>query len=258
MSHVSETKGIVLMVRNYREKDKLIKIFTERYGKMMFFVKNAHRPNNGLAAAILPYTEAEYIASIKNEGLSFLNSSKSVHSFTQIQGDIFISAYATYILNLVDAAIEDRYYDPFLYTFTQQALVSLNEGKDPEIITNIFEIQIMQRFGVALNWEKCAICGCTQGKFDFSSKYHGVICEQHFHMDERRQHCDARALHFIRLFSNISYDRIQDIKVKEQTKGQIRLEIDRLYEEFVGIHLKSKSFIDKMKNWEQTLKIPDR
>ena len=36
-----ETYGLVLYNRNYRENDKLVKIFTETNGKHMFFVKHA-------------------------------------------------------------------------------------------------------------------------------------------------------------------------------------------------------------------------
>ena len=36
-----ETRGIVLYNREFREDDKLVKIFTEKSGKRMFFVKHA-------------------------------------------------------------------------------------------------------------------------------------------------------------------------------------------------------------------------
>ncbi|HEP1439564.1 TPA: recombination protein O N-terminal domain-containing protein, partial [Streptococcus pyogenes] len=35
---LTESLGIVLFNRNYREDDKLVKIFTEVAGKQMFFV----------------------------------------------------------------------------------------------------------------------------------------------------------------------------------------------------------------------------
>jgi DNA repair protein RecO (recombination protein O) len=34
-----ETRGLVLFSRHYREQDKLVKIFTERFGKRMFCEK---------------------------------------------------------------------------------------------------------------------------------------------------------------------------------------------------------------------------
>ena len=257
MSQLAESKGIILSSRNYKEKDKLVKIFTESAGKLMFYVKGIHRQNQPLAPALLPFTEGIYLGTFKSEGLSFITSVKDVHSFRKIQEDIFLSGYGTYLLNLVDAAIEDHQYDPHLFQFTQAALQRMDQGDDAEIITNIFEVQLLQRFGIAPIWTHCVVCGKTQGKFDYSSKYGGVLCEEHWSMDHRRYHADPRAVYFVRMFSAISYDKITGINLKDETKATIRQLIDQLYEEYVGIHLKSKKFIDQMKSWEHVLKKPD-
>lgn len=254
MRHQEEVQGIVLFNRNYREKDKLVKIFTETYGKKMFFVKGANRKNNPLTPALQSFTKSLYIADIKEEGLSFLNGVKEIKMFEEIQKDIFISAYATYILNLVDIAIEDGTYDPALYGFTLEAITLLNQKIDPEIITNIFEVQLLKRFGISINWKRCCICGETRGKFDYSFSKHGILCEKHWHIDEQRAHFDAVGMHFIRLFSQISYKQINEITLKRETKDMIRFILDDIYTEYVGIFLKSKKFIDDMKNWKNILK----
>lgn len=251
---LGESKGLVLFAKDYKEKDKLVKIFTESFGKQMFFIKNAHRKNNPLMPALLPFTQAVYIGDFRTEGLSFINSSKEVRPFLAIQQDIFLNAYATYILNLADTAIEDRVYDPGLFSFSMQALELIDEGKDPEVITNIYEIQLLHRFGVAIDWRSCRVCGQTQGRFDYSSKYSGVLCEKHWDLDQHRYHGDPKAIHFIRLFSAVSYEKLNKIEVHTETKAQIRKIIDELYDEYVGVHLKSKKFIDQMKTWENTLK----
>ncbi|OHO44722.1 DNA repair protein RecO [Enterococcus sp. HMSC035B04] len=258
MSQLAESKGLILSSRNYKEKDKLVKIFTESSGKMMFYIKGIHRQNQPLAPALLPFTEAVYIGNFRSEGLSFLSSVKDVHAFRNIQEDIFLSGYGTYLLNLVDAAIEDHQYDPHLFQFTQQALQRMDQGDDAESITNIFEVQILQRFGIAPIWTHCVVCGETKGKFDYSSKSGGVICEKHWPMDEHRYHADPRAVYFVRMFSAISYDKISGIHLKEETKQAIRDLIDQLYDEYVGIHLKSKKFIDQMKSWAHVLKTPEK
>lgn len=254
MKHIAESKGIILFTKDYKEKDKLVKIFTESAGKLMFFVKGAHRKNNPLKPAIMPYTQAVYLGKFNQEGLSFLNGAKEIHPFLQIQQDIFTAAYATYLLSLADAAIEDRIYDPNLFSFLEQALVLLDEGKDLAIVTNIFEIQILHRFGVSFNWQHCQICGQNQGKFDFSPKYHGLLCERHLMEDPNRYHADPVAIHFIRQFSQISYQQLQSIRLKAETKKEIQKVIDQLYEEYVGIHLKSKKFIEEMNDWGNILK----
>ncbi|KAF1304890.1 MULTISPECIES: DNA repair protein RecO [Enterococcus] len=254
---LSETKGLILFSRDHKEKDKLVKIFTESAGKQMFYVKGAHKKNNPLTPALMNFTEAVYFGTIRSEGLSFLNGAKEVQPFHKIQEDIFLAGYATYMLNLVDAAIEDRLYDPHLFHFTEQGLIQINEGADPEIICNIFEVQLLNRFGISPIWDQCAICGETTGKFDYSSKYNGVLCERHWGNDPHRYHADARGIHFLRLFAKISYDQIQSIQVKPETKQAIRKILDELYEEYVGLHLKSKKFIDQMHDWEKMLKPPE-
>lgn len=258
LANVGESKGMILFSRDYKEKDKLVKIFTESSGKLMFYVKGAHRKNNPLTPALQPYSEAVYIGSFKNEGLSFLNAAKDVKPFRKIQEDIFLSAYAAYLLSLVDAAIEDRVYDPHLYQFLHQALKLMDDGMDAEVITNIFEVQLLNRFGVAPIWSHCVICGETQGRFDYSSRNGGVLCERHWERDLHRYHADPKAVHFVRMFSAITYEQIENISVKDETKADIRELIDQLYEEYVGIHLKSKKFIDQMKSWEDVLKKPEQ
>ena len=104
---------------------------------------------------------------------------------------------------------------------------------------------MLERFGVRPEWHHCVACGETQGKFDYSSKYSGVLCEKHWHLDEQRYHADPRAIHFIRLFSQVSYEKVQNIQVKEETKKSIRETIDMLYDEYVGLHLKSKNLLIK-------------
>ena len=57
LAQIGETKGIILFSRDYKEKDKLIKIFTESAGKVMFFAKGIHRATNTLHTAGHPFTE---------------------------------------------------------------------------------------------------------------------------------------------------------------------------------------------------------
>ncbi|WP_071130678.1 DNA repair protein RecO [Enterococcus timonensis] len=248
-----ESRGLIIYSRDHKEKDKLVKIFTEKYGKMVFFVKGAHRKNNPLSAAIMPMTEALYSGDFKTDGLSFLNVAKEIEPFYFLQQDIFANAYATYLLNLADAAIVDRESDQLLYTFLETCLKALNAKKDPEVVTNIFELQILPRFGISLELSGCAVCGNTKGPFDFSEKFHGLLCAKHFDQDPRRLHADPKACYLLKIFSQLPITRLGKINVSETTKKNLRTVIDEIYDQYVGIHLKSKHFIDEMKKWEKMM-----
>ncbi len=73
----------------------------------------------------------------------------------EITSDIFKLSYATYLAALTDAAIADGVADAQLFAFLEKTLELMEEGLDYEILTNIFEIQVLDRFGVRLNFHEC-------------------------------------------------------------------------------------------------------
>ena len=141
-----ESRGLVLFNRNYRENDKLVKIFTEQAGKRMFFVRGGG--SGKLSAVIQPLTIAEFMMTVNDEGLSFIEDYSQAESFKEITSDIFKLSYATYLASLTDAAIADGVADAQLFAFLEKTLELMEEGLDYEILTNSFEIQVLDRFGV--------------------------------------------------------------------------------------------------------------
>ena len=83
-------------------------------------------------------------------------------TFPRINSDLFVMAYASYVAALADASIQDNQPDPALFAFLQKTLDLMNQGLDYEVLTNIFEIQILSRFGVSLNFHDCIFCHRTR------------------------------------------------------------------------------------------------
>ena len=254
MAQLEEVDGIVLYRRRHRERDFLVKIFTKRFGKVMFFVRGSKKQQSELMKAIQPFSRATFIADILEGGLSFLRGAKDLETYRELQIDIFRNAYATYICALADAALEDKVMNLDMYYQIENSLNLLNEEYDPEVIMNIIEIKFLRNFGVAPNFIACSVCGKSEGIFDFSDKYHGILCSEHFYEDPRRLHVNPKAMHLIRLYSVLKLDKIGDISIKPETQQEIKRLIEHIYDESVGLKLKSKKFIDNLHEWEDTLK----
>ncbi|MDN5952023.1 MAG: DNA repair protein RecO C-terminal domain-containing protein, partial [Loigolactobacillus coryniformis] len=69
-----------------------------------------------------------------------------------------------------------------------------------------------------------------------------------------RFHASARAIYLLRLFSVIDLRKLNSITVKAATKQELRRMLDRIYQDSVGLSLKSKHFIDEMAKWDDLLK----
>lgn len=254
MAQLEEVEGIVLYNRKHRERDFLVKIFTPRFGKLMFFVRGQKKQRGDLFQSIQSFASGTYIADIRESGLSFLRGSKNIETYRDLQTDIFKNAYATYICSLADAAIEDHVPHPSLFNLVQKGLNLMNEGYEPVVIANILETKFLEVFGVAPNFMSCGVCGKTEGVFDYSDKYHSILCSEHFSEDPRRLHLNPKAVHLVRLYSVIHLDKIGDISIKAATQNEIQRLLDHLYDQSVGLRLKSKKFIDNLHSWEDTLK----
>ena len=94
---IADFNGIVMLRKDYRERDMLVKILTDHFGKKMFFIRRARKRGFSLAAAILPFTHGTYIGNIRADGLSFINTAKNYRQWQSISQDITLNAYATYI-----------------------------------------------------------------------------------------------------------------------------------------------------------------
>ena len=119
-----ESRGVILFNRNYRENDKLVKIFTKQAGKRMFFVRGGG--SGKLSAVIQPLNIAEFMMTVNDEGLSFIEDYSQAESFKEITSDIFKLSYATYLAALTDAAIADGVVDAQLFAFLEKTLVLMD------------------------------------------------------------------------------------------------------------------------------------
>lgn len=163
-------------------------------------------------------------------------------------------SYASYVTALADAAVPDGVADPQLFTFFNKTLSLMEEGLDYEILTNIFEIQLLERFGVSLNFHECAFCHRIGLPFDFSHKYSGLLCPEHYGKDDYRSHLDPNVLYLVDRFQAIHFDELKTISVKPEMKRKLRLFIDDIYDNYVGLRLKSKKFIDDLGTWGNIMK----
>lgn len=239
-------RGLVLARYNYKESDLLVKMLTDQFGKRMFLFRRARKPGFKMAAAVLPFTVSDFVGQLNHPGLSYVQTVRGTTQFTHISADLTLNAYASYILALVDLAFDEGMAINQWFDFAVQALKLIDGGTDPQIVTNIAEIQLLPAFGVGPNWQGCSICGRNDLPLDFSDRYGGLLCADHFEADTHRYHASPRAIYYLRLFSQLDLNQLGKVEVAEQTRRELRRIIDRMYDGLVGVQPKAKRFLDEL------------
>ncbi|MBG9980099.1 DNA repair protein RecO [Facklamia sp. DSM 111018] len=239
-------EGIVLFMRPHREKDALVKIFTQTHGTKMFFVKGLQALNHPLKQHCIPMSQHEYIGTIHSTGLSFIREAQTLDIHRKIQMDPILQAHAAYLCQLVDASIEDNQPDSILYQFLAKGLQMINRSDEARPFQIAAEVQLLHRFGLAIDWDRCVFCHNHEGPMDFSMQQQGILCERHFNEDPFRLQLRPQAIAVVKLLSKTAFEQIGNIKLSEPTYQDIRRLMHEIYRDMVGIHLKSETYLEEI------------
>lgn len=247
MRELKEVQGIIFKRRKYKDTDLIVKIMTKNNGIISLIVKGAMRPKSKLNAATLNFSYGTYVINTSGHGLSSLRTYKEVKQLDGIYDDLIKNAYASFILDLIDHAFVE--YQPIgkYYDLADFAIHKINEGVDPEIITQIVQMQLLTAFGVQPELRHCLICKKEQGRFDYSIKLGGVICSDHFNDVQSRLYLKPKQTALLRTMGLVPIERLGKISLQSETKLATRKAIDRIYGETIDLNLKTKKFLDEMK-----------
>lgn len=247
--------GIVMYQREHKERDLMIKMLTREAGKRMFYVRNGKSKRYQHAAEIQTLTVATYEGVLNDHGLSFIDDVKAAKLPMNLIVDPERNGYGVYILGLIDAAFVDNQPLQRWYDWAERALTLLND--DPEFddqgLANWFELHLLPVFGLTPVWGQCTICGRRDLPLDYSEKYNGTICEQHWAADEQRMHIDSRAVRILSKLAEIDLKRLNSLSLKPKTKAEMARLMDYLYDNQVGVHLRAKSYLQQLTKWQNRL-----
>lgn len=247
MRELKEVQGIIFKRRKYKDTDLIVKIMTKNNGIISLIVKGAMRSKSKLNAATLNFSYGTYVIYTSGHGLSSLRTYKEVKQLDGIYDDLIKNAYTSFILDLIDHAFVE--YQPIgkYYDLADFAIHKINKGVDPEIITQIVQMQLLTAFGVQPELRHCLICKKERGVFDYSIKLGGVICSDHFNDVQSRLYLKPKQTALLRTMGLVPIERLGKISLQSETKLATRKAIDRIYGETIDLNLKTKKFLDEMK-----------
>ncbi len=101
--------------------------------------------------------------------MSFISDISEAKPYQFINSDIFAQAYASYLVGLSDVALPDNHYDAPLYGFFMKSLDFIVDKIYMVVVTFIFELQVMSRFGAQLDFGQCVFCHRKDLPMDFLS-----------------------------------------------------------------------------------------
>lgn len=239
---IEKVEGIIISETPYGETSKIINILTKEYGIIGVMAKGAKSMKSKLRAATDRFTYGYFHIYYKPDKLSTLITVDVINSFKQIRSDITLISYLNFIVELTHQVYKQN-SDPKLYQLCIQAILKINDGLNPLIITNIIELKYLAYLGVGLNLNACSLCGSKEKIITLSADSGGYICQDCL-TDEPI--VDIKTIKMLRMYDLVEISSISKIDISNQVQNEINIFINKYYERYTGLYLKSKKFLDSL------------
>ena len=175
---MQDVLGIVLKERDYSESSKILDVFTKEYGLIGIISKGSKKVKSGLNAVSTRLTYGTFHIYYKEDKLSTLTSVDVINPFLNIKNNIINISYATYLSELTLQVAKQTSAVSEIFDLLISALVKINDGYDPLVITNILELKYLNYLGVSPILDKCGSCGKVDNILTISPYKNGLICNR--------------------------------------------------------------------------------
>ncbi|SFS81975.1 DNA repair protein RecO [Marininema halotolerans] len=243
---LTKIEGVVLRTRDYGESNKIVTIFSREQGKFAAMARGAKKPKSRLGAATQPFTLGFFLC-FSSSGMATLSQAEIIESNIHVRSDLLHTAYAAYWVEYLDKLTEEKVPAPFLFDLLLSMLNWLEQGLDPEILSRIFELKVLETAGYRPRLDGCVNCWRTEGPLAFSVSMGGILCHHCFNRDPQRIPITPAAAHVLKQLQRVTPDRLGQVNVKKETLLILEQVMRRFNDEYTGLFLKSRNFLDQLK-----------
>ena len=241
---MEEVEGIILKETSYKEHSKIIQILTKEHGLISVIAKGSKSPKSNLRALTIRYTYGVFQIIYKENKISTLVNADIINPLEKIKNDIVLMSYLNYIAELSLQVIKHE-YNKEIYNMFILSILKINDGFDPLIITNILELKYLKYLGVEISLNECVKCGKRTDIMTIDGDVGGLVCKNCY---SNEMLVNVKTIKLIRMYYLVDIKSISEINISKTVKNEINSFIEKYYERYTGLYLKSKEFLKVMRN----------
>lgn len=239
---IEALEGIVLSEVNYSESSKILNVLTKEHGLIGVMSKGCRNVKSKLRGVSRKLIYGTFNVYYKEDGVSTLINVDLINSFSKTMMDLEKISYSSFILDLVLQVVRQN-DDNEIFKLLKNALLKIEEGINPLVITNILELKLLEFVGVKPNLDSCSLCGSTKNIVSLSGSDHGFVCGSCF---TNQRLTDIDVIKTVRLYDAVDISNINKLDISKKISKEINTFLDEYYETYTGLYVKSKDFIKQV------------
>lgn len=239
-------KGIVISSIDYKDKDKLITLFTLEFGKISAVLRGVKNKNAKLKFASQLFCFADFIL-VKRGDYFTVTSAEQIESFYEITANYEAFLAGQVCLEIVNTVLQpnmiaESFFVDILKTLK---LLTQDDVQVPVVLLHAF-LNVLQVSGYGLNFGNCSECKMPLKQeiyFDFDLA--NITCKQcaglHSYLFK------PRAYNTLKLLNGANFDSLHSIKVLNKDAVELLHVMHKNFEIQFGRKLKTMtSFFAEM------------
>jgi len=244
--HSTKTRGIVLKSLNFDEADKILVIFTERFGKIRAIAKGVRKIKSKLAGSLEPFMILDLQL---HEGKTFyiITGSVIINEFPNLHENLKNISKIFYLGELIDKFSGEGEKNNEVFDLFAKIL-ELSEKCDNDILIRAFELKLLLLSGFHPELYECIHCKkkISPGNNYWDHVEGGLICEA-CNQDLRHGNLVSdNLIKITRYFEREDFVVINQLKVTKSLENESKQVLGGYIEHILERELKSKRFLEML------------
>ena len=239
---IKKIEGIVVSEVDYKESSKIINVLTKEYGIIGLIARGTKQVKSKLSGVTSKLTYGYFHVNYRENGLSNLIEVDIINHFKNIRKNIDLMSYALYLLELAEKVYKHD-NDENIYEMLIASLEKIDEGYDYKVISNIFELKMLDFLGIRPVIDECVNCGNKLDIVTISSYRGGYLCKN---CSQNEPIVNIKTIKLLRMFYYVDIEKIDKLDISDNIKKELSNFIYDYYDRYSGLYLKSREFLENL------------
>jgi DNA repair protein RecO (recombination protein O) len=173
------TEVVVLRHTDWGEADRLLVLFSREAGKLRAVAKGARKLHSRKAGHLEPFTQVKLLMA-RGRDFWIVTQAETVDAFLPVREDLLRTAYAAYVIELLDRFTYEEGENRGLYHLLVETLQRVAHLPDPFPAVRYYEIHLLDLLGFRPDLNNCVRCQAEirpEEQF-FDPGFGGVVCSR--------------------------------------------------------------------------------
>jgi len=241
-------EAVVLRHSDWGEADRLLGLYTREMGKIRAVAKGVRKLRSRKAGHVEPFSLVSLQLS-RGKDLWIVTQAELRESFQPIRDDLLKTAYAAYVLELLDRFSYEEGQNQSLFRLLAYTLTRISGGGDAFVAVRYFEIRLLDELGYRPNLFQCVECGRDIEPEDqfFSAIQGGVRCPRCGPTQGSRP-VSVRALRYLRHYQRSTYAAALKLPPPEPVRPELESVLNYYLTYLLERKLNSPEFIKEIRD----------